>query len=476
MSKIPHYVPLVAGPLLFLITLFTDPFFDGMNKNAWIITGLTVWMATWWISEAVSIPATALLPIPVITLAGLDTIGRVTASYADPVIFLFFGGFTISIAMERWNLHKRIALMTMMSVGSKPSQQLAGIICVTAFLSMWISNTATAVLMLPIGLSIIAMVNNTSKDGDNFAKAVMLSIAYAASIGGVSTITSTPPNVFLAGYLRNNHGFEIYFAQWMLIGVPLAISMLFICWFWLAKVHFKLDRMPAVENRHIYREKLAEMGAMQRGELMVLVVFVCTALSWITRKQLQDLTGLPISDAIIAVVAACALFMLPTDAGKGRVLNWDDCKQLPWGILILFGGGLALSSQIQKSGLSDFIASQFTGLGFLHIAVLVVLVAAIINILTEVTSNTATAATFIPLLAPVAISIGAPAAMIVIPTALAASCAFMLPVSTPPNAIVFASGRLQITDMIKAGFALSAASVIMISLVTIFLVPLVFDF
>lgn len=475
MKNLPSAIALAAGPAFFLFTLLTDPMFDGMSEHAWLIMGMTGWMAIWWITEAVSIPATALLPIPIVPLLNLDKIGAVTASYANPVIFLFLGGFTISIAMERWNLHKRIALLTMMSVGSKPSQQLAGLMAVTAFLSMWISNTATAVLMLPIGLSIIAMQQNTSSHSENFAKAVLLAIAYSASIGGVSTIISTPPNVLLAGYMSDNYGLEIGFLDWMMVGVPLAVSMLLVCWIWLAKIHYKLDKMPAFESRSIYKEKLKELGRMQRGEIMVLCVFVSAALGWVFNSYIREKTGIQLTDAIVAMLAACALFILPTGA-KSRVLTWDDCSKLPFGILILFGGGLALSAQIQASGLSNFIADQVSRLGTIEIAILVVLVATVINLLTEITSNTATAATFIPLLGPVAVSMDANAAMLVIPTALAASCAFMLPVSTPPNAIVFASGHLKINDMIRAGFVLSVASIFFISLATLYIVPRVFNF
>lgn len=277
--KLPFYITLLCGPLLFLLTLVSEPWFSGMSANAWLITGLTCWMALWWITEPVPIPVTALLPIVIVPLAALDTIGNVTAPYAHPLIFLFLGGFMLSIAMERWNLHKRIALLTMLLVGTKPSQQIAGIMLVTAFLSMWMSNTATAVMMLPIGLSVIAMQQEQGINNDNFAKAVLLSIAYAASIGGIATLIGTPPNALLAAYLERSYQIQLSFSDWMLFGVPLAISLLLVCWVWLTQFHFRLDKMPSVDSRALYRQKLSALGVMHNAEKLVLMVFSLAAFS-----------------------------------------------------------------------------------------------------------------------------------------------------------------------------------------------------
>ena len=284
---------------LFLLVLLTEPAFNGMSENAWLISGLTAWMALWWITEPVPIPVTALLPIVVVPLLSLDSIGNVTAPYAHPLIFLFLGGFMLSIAMERWNLHKRIALLTMLLVGSKPSQQVAGIMLVTAFLSMWMSNTATAVMMLPIGLSIIAMQQEQGISEDNFAKAILLAIAYAASIGGVATLIGTPPNALLAAYLERSYQLQLSFSDWMLFGVPLSASLLLVCWFWLTQLHFRLDKVKTIDSRSLYRQKLNALGAMHNAEKLVLLVFILAAGCWIFRSPLSSLSGIKLDDTLI---------------------------------------------------------------------------------------------------------------------------------------------------------------------------------
>lgn len=475
--KLPFYITLLCGPLLFLLTLVSEPWFSGMSANAWLITGLTCWMALWWITEPVPIPVTALLPIVIVPLVALDTIGNVTAPYAHPLIFLFLGGFMLSIAMERWNLHKRIALLTMLLVGTKPSQQIAGIMLVTAFLSMWMSNTATAVMMLPIGLSVIAMQQEQGINNDNFAKAVLLSIAYAASIGGIATLIGTPPNALLAAYLERSYQIQLSFSDWMLFGVPLAISLLLVCWLWLTQFHFRLYKMPSVDSRALYRQKLSALGVMHNAEKLVLMVFSLAAFFWVFRGPLSSISGIKLDDTLIAIFAASLLFILPVSLKTGqRILNWEDCQKLPWGVLLLFGGGLTLAAQIDNSGLSGYIATQIGQLGSINLILLIVLVTTVIIFLTEITSNTATAAAFLPLLGPVAVSLDTSAAMLVIPAAVAASCAFMMPVATPPNAIVFASGKLKIIDMVKAGLVLNLAGIALITLAVLFLARYIFNF
>ncbi|WP_213994931.1 DASS family sodium-coupled anion symporter [Arsukibacterium sp.] len=469
-----YLLPLFAGPAVFVMVLLNEPLFSGMSHAAWLLSGLTAWMAIWWITESVPIPATSLLPIVVVPLLNLDTVGNVTTPYADPLIFLFLGGFILSIAMERWNLHKRVALLTMLMVGSKPSQQIAGMMLVTAFLSMWMSNTATAVMMLPIALSIIGMQDDIS---DKFAKAMLLSIAYAASIGGVATLIGTPPNALLAGYLRNQYQLDVGFAEWMLLGVPVALTMLFATWYWLTQWHFRFDHNDLQVSRQLYLDKLSALGPMQRAEKIVLAVFVLAANLWVLRPWLAKLTGLPLNDTLTAIFCASLLFVIPVSIKTGqRVLVWEDCAKLPWGILILFGGGLTLAAQIQQSGLADFIASQVGALGAINLLLLIVLVTSIIIFLTEITSNTATAAAFLPLLGPVAVSLNTSASMLVIPAAIAASCAFMMPVATPPNAIVFGSGKLKIADMVKAGFVLNLLAIVVITVAVWFISPYLFDF
>jgi solute carrier family 13 (sodium-dependent dicarboxylate transporter), member 2/3/5 len=474
---LPYYVNLLLGPGLFLLTVLLNPQFTGMSENAWLVCGLTTWMALWWITEPVPIPITAMLPIVVVPLLALDSIGNVTAPYAHPLIFLFLGGFMLSIAMERWDLHKRIALLTMLLVGSKPSQQIAGIMAVTAFLSMWMSNTATAVMMLPIGLSIIAMQQEQGVHDDNFAKAILLAIAYAASIGGVATLIGTPPNALLAAYLERSYQLQLSFSDWMLFGLPFSISMLLVTWFWLTQVHFKLNTTSSINSRALYQQRLQQLGEMQTAEKLVLVVFSLAAISWIFRSPISQLLGIKLDDTLIAICAASLLFILPVSLKTGqRILQWQDCQQLPWGVLLLFGGGLTLASQIENSGLSGYIASQIGQMGNIDLLLLIVLVTSVIIFLTEITSNTATAAAFLPLLGPVAVSLNTSAAMLVIPAAVAASCAFMMPVATPPNAIIFASGKLKIIDMVKAGLVLNLAGIALISAFVMLLARQIFNF
>lgn len=471
------YINLLLGPLCFLLTLLYPPLFADMTAAAWLISGLTAWMAIWWITEPVPIPATALLPIVVVPLLGLDSIANVTTPYAHPLIFLFLGGFMLSIAMERWNLHKRIALLTMLVVGNKPSQQIAGIMLVTAFLSMWMSNTATAVMMLPIGLSIIAMSQEQGVDSERFAKAILLAIAYSASIGGVATLIGTPPNALLAAYLERSYQLQLSFSDWMLFGVPLASCLLLFCWFWLTKLHFRLDTLAVPDNKALFRDKLQALGRMQTAEKLILAIFSLAAFCWMARSALSNALGIKLDDSLIAIFAASLLFVLPVSwQSNQRILQWEDCQKLPWGVLLLFGGGLTLASQIDNSGLSNYIAQQISQLGSINLVLLIVLVTTVIIFLTEITSNTATAAAFLPLLGPVAVSLDTSAAMLVIPAAVAASCAFMMPVATPPNAIVFASGKLKIIDMVKAGFVLNIAAITLITLFVYFLARVIFVF
>lgn len=467
-------IGLLLGPVIMALTLLTPAPF-GMSADSWLVLGLTFWMASWWISEAVPIPVTSFLPLVVAPLLGLNSLAAVAQPYAHPLIFLFLGGFIISIAMERWSLHKRIALHTMLFVGSKPSQQIGGIMLVTAFLSMWMSNTATAVMMLPIALSIMQLLKQDDENSP-FGKAMLLAIAYAASIGGLATLIGTPPNALMAAFLADNYDIQIGFAEWMMVGLPLSIVLLALSWLWLTKAAYKVDQVAAVETKSLFREQLTKLGNMQRGEKAVLAIFSVTAFCWIFRPWLADLTGLPLDDTIIAMAAALLLLVLPLDSKNTRILTWDETRKLPWGILMLFGGGLSLAALITKSGLAAFIADQVILLGDVPFWVMILVVTAVIVFLTEVTSNTATAAGFLPLLAPVALAMSGTPLTLVIPAAIAASCAFMMPVATPPNAIVFSSGQLKIADMVKAGFALNIISVAVVSVVTLTLARWVFGF
>jgi sodium-dependent dicarboxylate transporter 2/3/5 len=379
--------------------------------------------------------------------------------------------------MERWNLHKRIALKAMSMVSATPSHQIGGLMLVTAFLSMWMSNTATAVMMLPIALSIIEMVNQ-KKTGTNrdFSKAMLLAIAFSASIGGLATLIGTPPNALMAAYLSDSYDIEIGFAQWMMVGVPLTSVMLVLCWFILTKVSYKVNQGESINTNSMFKEKLAELGTMKKGEKLVLFFFALAAMGWIFRPLLAKATGLAISDTGIAMFIALMLFVVPGDSKMDiRILSWDDTKKLPWGVLLLFGGGLALAGLIKKSGLAAFIATQLEATASFPLIAAILIVTVTILFLTEVTSNTATAASFLPLLGPIAVTLTGSPMMLVIPAALAASCAFMMPVATPPNAVVFSSGELRISDMAKAGLWLNIAAIAIIVLLMSTTVPMVFN-
>ncbi len=464
---------LLLGPLLLLACLITDPP-TGMSKAAWAAVGLTLLMATWWATEAIPIPATSLLPILLIPALHIDSLDKATAPYANPTIYLFLGGFMLGLAMERWNLHKRIALYTLLAMGSKPVNQIAGFMIATAFISMWVSNTATTIMMLPIGLSIIGLIAGEEKgneaERERFATALLLGIAYAASIGGIATLIGTPPNALLAAFLRENHGVHIGFGQWMLIGLPISIVMLAFTWWWLTRKGFHFS---SSNSNELVRKELEGLGGLSKGERLVGVVFVAAALAWIFQPLIASyLPG--VNDTSIAMGAAIALFLIPVNLRKRVFLmDWKHTGSLPWGVLLLFGGGLSLAAAIRSTGLAEWIAQNLSALGALPLFLMLGVVVLVIVFLTEVTSNTATAATFLPLLGALAVSQGLSPELLAIPAAIAASCAFMMPVATPPNAIVFGTGHMRIQSMIRAGMALSVGSVIVITVLCYYLIGII---
>ncbi|MFV0481765.1 MAG: SLC13 family permease [Campylobacteraceae bacterium] len=470
-----HWIGFFIGIFVFAMCLFVGPL-GGMSQKAWLTLAMTALMAIWWATEAIPIPATSLLPVILVPLLGIDTISKATAPFANSVVFLFLGGFVIGLALERWNLHKRVALMTLIAVGNNPKAQIAGFMGVTAFISMWVSNTATAIMMLPIGLSVISMLSE-EKSGDDsnarFAIALLLGIAYSASVGGIGTLIGTPPNALLAGFLNETYGFTLTFAKWMIIGVPVSILMLIITWWWLTRKGFNVSS----ENSHeLFKKELEKLGKFSRAEKMVGVIFLLTSFAWIFQPLLKLLIP-ALNDTIIAIIAALLLFSIPVDV-KNRVflMDWKSAKKIPWDVLLLFGGGLSMAAAIQSSGLSVWIATSAGSLvGGLPVIVMILIVVGIIQFLTELTSNTATAATFLPLMAALAIAQSMSPIMLAIPTVIAASCAFMMPVGTPPNAIIFGSGKVPIASMIKNGFFLTITGTILITIICYFLIPLIWD-
>ncbi len=467
-TDLAAWIGLFLGPLLLLACLLTDP--PGtLSEAGWRTVGLTLLMATWWSTEAIPIPVTSLLPILMAPALGISTVDKASAPYANPAIFLFLGGFMLGLAMERWNLHKRIALMTLRAVGSQPAYQVAGFMLATAFLSMWVSNTATSIMMLPIGMSVITLLGDDNPHSERLSTGLLLGIAYAASIGGIATLIGTPPNALLIAFLKDNYDIHIGFGQWMLVGVPVSVVMLGVTWLWLTRGGLRKAAKLADSDALIHDE-LKAMGPLSRGEKGVAVVFVCAAFAWVFQPLIAKVVP-GISDTSIAMAAAIALFLVPVSL-KNRefLMSWGHAGKLPWGVLLLFGGGLSLAAQIRATGLADWIAQGMGALGFLPLILLIGMVVMVIIFLTEVTSNTATAAAFLPLLGALAVSQGMSPELLAIPAAIAASCAFMMPVATPPNAIVFGTGHLRIGDMIRAGFFLNLVGIVVVTLLSYVLV------
>ena len=464
-------IGLILGPLWVIVTQVM-PAPAGMEPAAWHCVGLALLLATWWATEAIPIPATSLLPIPLAPALGIADLKGTAASYANPTIFLFLGGFLLGIAMQRWNLHRRIALRILNVVGQKPKQQIAGFMLATGFISMWVSNTATAIMMLPIGMSVVSLFANAdSGEVKRYATALLLAIAYSASIGGIATLIGTPPNAILAGYLSSEQNIELGFAQWMVVGLPVSIAMMIVAWWWLTRGGFKLRLDDGSGN--VIGDELAKLGKLSPAEARVGIVFLLAALAWVTRPLLNDWGIEWLSDTSVALLAGVALFLIPSGNERYRpLLLWEDAKDLPWGILLLFGGGLALASTISGSGLADWIANQLSVFGALPLILLIGAIVLVIIFLTELTSNTATAAAFLPLLGALAISLGVDPLLITVPAAIAASCAFMMPVATPPNAIVFATGHMKIQSMIRAGFFLNLTGTILVTLICLGLIEL----
>lgn len=465
-------IGLVLG-LVFLLLTLVIPAPAGMSPIAWHCVGMAFLMASWWSTEAIPIPVTSLLPLVLAPALGIGDIKETAASYANPIIYLFLGGFLLGIAMQVWNLHRRVALQVLRVVGSEPKRQIAGFMIATGFISMWVSNTATAIMMLPIGISVLSLLEDSDpKELNRFATALLLGIAYSASIGGVATLIGTPPNALLAGYLSDSMNIDLGFAQWMLVGLPISITMMVVAWWWLCRGGFQLTTGDNDSASMIHRE-LAEMGPMSKAEKRVGLVFLLAAAAWIVRPMLNNLGIDWLSDTSIAILAGMTLFLIPSGRHRGEsLMAWEEAVKLPWGILLLFGGGLALASAISSSGLAEWIANQLSVLGALPTLAIIGGVVLVIIFLTEVTSNTATAAAFLPLLGAMAMSLNIPILLITVPAAVAASCAFMMPVATPPNAIVFGTGHMSIQSMIRAGFALNLAGTVLVTLMAYALILL----
>ncbi len=476
-SRAVGWIGRIGGPVLAFAVYFLVPESEALTEPARVCAAVGVLMAVLWMTEALPLAVTSLLPLALFEPLGVVTIRDAAAPYANPLIFLFMGGFMIALAMERWGLHRRLALMTLRVAGSRLRVMVGAFMLAAAGLSMWVSNTATAVMMLPLGLSVIALLPDDSPAKGRFAPCLLLGLAYACSIGGVATLVGTAPNVVLAGFLEETYGVDLGFGRWLLFGLPLAGVFLVVTWLMLTRVLFPLGTAELPGGREAVRAKLRTLGRMKRGEVLTLVVFVGTALLWIFREPLAGwvpaLGGL--SDAQIAISAAILLFALPVDAKRGVfVLDWKTASRLPWDVLLLFGGGLSLAAAIGATGLDEWIGSSVSGLAGAPTWAVALAVSALIVFLTELTSNTATTTAFLPILAGVALGLGVDPLVLLLPASFAASCAFMLPVATPPNAIVFGSGRVSIAQMARAGFVLNLVSIVLATIAAVWLGPLVF--
>ena len=475
------FIGLIIG-IIFLIATCLLPSPESLNNKAWLTLGVAILMATWWLTEAIPLPATGLLPIVLFPLLGISSIKDTAQAFSHPIIFLFMGGFIIGLAMQHTGLHKRIAYYIISKFKSSPKSLVFGFMCATAFLSMWISNSATAIMMLPIALSIITVFKEDKNDikDNNFDKALVLSIAFSATIGGIATIIGTPPNTVMAAMLSEMYNYEINFVDWLKIGLPTSIILLPITWIILTFLCFPLDSKTSIKDK-VIKDKIKELGKISQDEIMVGIVFIITASLWISRKWLSTaLDGVipagALNDSTIAIMAAIFLFIIPSNRPKRkRLIDWQVAQNIPWGALILIGGGLSLATVINSSGLATWIGSLSSNLSNISIVFIVLICIASIIVLTELTSNTATASTFIPIMGATALGLGQDPLLLIIPATLAASCAFMMPVATPPNTIAYASGHLKISDMIKAGIWLNIISIIIIGMIIALILGPVFD-
>lgn len=473
---------LPAGLILFLIFLILPEPGD-MQPQAMHVAAVAILMAVWWITEAIPIPATALLPIILFPALGVQDGGTVTMSYANHLIYLFLGGFLIAVTVEKWNLHRRIALHTIRLVGVSPDRIILGFMLATAFLSMWISNTAATMMMMTIGMAVLDQVKyrlslqpvvtgDTEQGHFRFGTALMLSIAYAASIGGVATLIGTPPNAILAGVVEKTYGYSISFAGWMAFGLPLSIIMLFIAWLYLSRIAFpdEIDRLPG--GREAINTELKKLKPMSRGEFSVLMVFVLVAVLWICRGFVDSSLFVMIRDSTIAMAGGVALFIIPVDLKKREfLLDWDTAVKIPWDILILFGGGFALAQGFNDSGLTHYLANQLSVLKGSHLLLIILSVTAMVLFLTEITSNTATASLTLPVMGALAVTMQIHPFALMVAVAIAASYAFMLPVATPPNAIVFGSRYVTMPQMVRAGLWLNLIGILIITLFVMVVLP-----
>lgn len=458
------------GPLFFILSL-------GEGSPQIIMLGIVGWMLSWWISEAVPMGVTALLPMVLFPLSGIENIKAVTAHYANPIIYLFFGGFVLGLAIERWNLHRRIALNIMLRTGNKPRKVILGTMLATALLSTLISNTATTIMMLPIGLSVVQLLSQKISDAPalkSFTLAMLLGIAYAANVGGMTTLIGTPPNLVLAGLISEAGLPEISFARWLLFALPLVV-LLFILLYWLlTRVLLKIHLPMQAGIQQLLRKELKQLGVMGTAEKRTAAIVAITAALWMLRPQLSNLLALPaLNDTIIAIAMAILLFVWPSGKKpKQPLLVWKDTQRLPWGILLLFGGGISIANGMEQTKIVNRVGEYISASPIESVLLMILIITALSIFLTEVMSNVALVSVFIPIALIIARQSGMGEMQLAVPLTLGASCAFMLPISTPPNAIVFGSGYIHTQQMIRVGVGLNLLFWLLIALYSYFTVPL----
>ncbi len=465
----------VAGFILG-IALFIELQFFGPQNAFMPVLALGAWMICWWVTEAVPIPVTALLPIVVLPLQEVMSLSEVTAAYSSPIIFLFMGGFMIALGLEKHNLHLRIALSILKITGSSGNGIILGFMLATTLLSMWISNTATAVMMLPIASSVIGLLSSKNSIQKNFALSLMLSIAYAANIGGSMTLIGTPPNVVMAGYLESILQYQMSFSNWLIIGLPVGFLLLMATYFLLTRLLFPNNLKSLPGSRAMIDEQLKKLGRITKEERFVIYIFLATAFGWIFKNQINDLFGINLlTDHITAMIGGILMFSTPISIRESKYLmEWQDTSKLPWGILLLFGGGMALANGLAEVGLIDRIGEAMQSFSDINVLLFIVGVTGIVLLMTEFMSNVALVTILIPVIIGVAQGLNINPLLLVVPATIASSCAFMMPISTPPNAIVFSSGHISMKQMIKAGIWLNIFSIAFISVLCYYLVKFFF--
>lgn len=462
----------VAGPILAFLVWCLAPS-AGWSPEASAVLAACTWMLVWWVSEAVPIAVTSVLPIVLFPLMGIASIGETTAPYGSHYVFLFMGGFLIAIALENWDLHRRLALNILAAAGGRPRRLIGGFMLATALLSMWISNTATTLMMLPIALSVVSKLD--LKAHPKFAVALLLGTAYAANIGGMATLVGTPPNVAMAGILEEQYQISIPFMEWMLLATPFSALLLVTVYLLLTRLLLPVSNEMVEEGVQPIRDELRSLGSWSIAERRVGFVFASTAILWISRRGLESWFGLNLNDTTIAMAAGISLFLIPSgskgDRANRALMTWEDARRLPWDILLLFGGGLTLAGALGRAGVLEVVASAISQQANWPIWMLIAAFAFVALMLTEVMSNLALTVVMVPVVAQVALQLGINPMMLAIPVALASSCAFMLPMATPPNAIIFGSNQIRMGQMARVGFVLNLVAALFAVLWAAFVLP-----